>query len=165
MKYFSRLFFIVLLLSGCDKRYEDGPCLSFIKAENRICGVWRVDQADQAGLALLPTALDTLRSFTFDLNINSSKAMFLTLHDKNDSTVAECLVRPNERFTTLSFQLLSVQGYESALAPLFRNYPVLRDEQAWSINKLRRDEMWLSAFIADGEHQLKFQLVYDHQNP
>lgn len=164
MKKLILLVILTGLLAGCDKRYEEGPCLSFIKAENRICGVWKVQGAIAGNLDIPQPGLDTLQLYTFNFNINSSKALFLWLSGPDNTILAECLVRPDERYTTLSFQLLTIEGYETAVEPLLRHFPALAPDQAWEIDRLKRNEMWLSHYGQDGQDQLRFELLYDHQS-
>jgi len=164
MKKLLALIVLACLLSACEKRYEDGPCLSFIKAENRLCGEWNIAEATVQNTLVEGASADTLATYGFSFFMNSSKAYFLSLSDSSGITIAESLVRTNDRLTNLSFSLSPITGYEEAIAPLLRIFPALEPDQTWEISRLRREELWIHTTWQDANHELKFKLLNDFQS-
>lgn len=152
------------LLSSCEKRYEEGPCLSFITAENRLCGDWTLHQYLVEENPAEGAFADTMAMYHFVFNMNSSKAIFLSLKQPEGITIAESLVRPDERMTSLSFSLSPITGYVDQAAPLFRLVPALENDQAWEITRLKRKELWMQTRFQNLTYQLKFELAVDYQS-
>jgi hypothetical protein len=165
MRYAGLCVLLVLLFSACDKRYEDGPCVSFFKAENRVCGRWKVGQflKDQAD-GLTVAQKDTLDAYSFSVFRNLDQALFISVIDSSETVVAESLIRHDDRLTQLTFGLASIAGYETVFQVLGRIIPALGAEYTWRINRLKRNEFWMNTTEGGSRSEIRFSLLYDYQN-
>jgi hypothetical protein len=159
------LFFLLLSLASCDKRYEDGPCISFISPENRIAGRWKVaslliNGVDQTAVSNNDSLAKCSISFFRDLD----NAMFVSLIDSSNLVWAESLVRTDDRMIYLTFGLATIEGYEIAIEPIFHILPALATEKTWKILKLKRTEMWIETEYEGATHELRFKLLFDYDN-
>lgn len=152
------------LLVACDKRYEHGPALSFVKAENRLCGEWQAKEVLINQEAVSRELTDSLRSYLLIFNMNNSKCFVLTLRDTSGTTLAESLVRTDERLTQLTFGLQTLAGFETAAAAFYHAIPAFLEESAWTISRLKRQELWLERQQANRYFELHLDLVTDYQN-
>ncbi len=161
MKKLAFILLTLLLAPGCDKRYEEGPCLSFVKAENRLCGLWSVssmqlNEQERAG--------DTTELYRFSVFRNLEGSLYIQLTDTAGLVIAESLIRTDERLTELRFALVTIQGYEEDSAPLFRHCPALFGEAVWTILRLKREEMRLRTDYAWSRVIIDFSLETDYQH-
>lgn len=164
MKRIFILIIFIAVFSGCDKRYEDGPCISFVKAENRICGRWTIDKTVVDGTEKIVEAGDTLSWFVFSIFRNIENALFISMIDSNETVIAESLIRYDDRITKLTFVLCPITGYENTTASVFRQVPSLNEERIWTINRLLRKEFWINTYYENKEHEIRFTLLYDYQS-
>lgn len=156
---------LCLIAASCSKRYEDGPCLSFIKAKNRIAGRWKVEKLLIDGAeSTSVTSSDTLAICSFSFFRNTDNAMFVSLIDSSNTVWAESLVRYDERMTRLTFGLTAIVGYETNTMAIFHPLPALSAEQTWKITRLKRKEMWMHSIYSGNDHELRLKLLYDYDN-
>jgi hypothetical protein len=158
------LLSLLLVVAACDKRYEDGPAISFVKAKNRLCGLWRIDKVYTGDSEIPGLALDTLKVFDFSIFMNSGGAFFLQIIDTTSTTLAESLIRTDDRLTQLTFYPEPILGYENPFLPLQRNLQAMASENVWTITRLKRDELWMRTLSGSEETTLHFALITDYQN-
>lgn len=158
------LLLLMLVVAACDKRYEDGPAVSFVKARNRLCGLWRIDQVYSGDSEIPILAKDSLQGYDFSIFMNSGGAFFLQIIDTTSTTLAESLIRTDDRLTQLTFYPEPILGYENPLLPLQRNLPAMASENVWIITRLKRDELWIRTQSASEETTVHFSLITDYQN-
>jgi hypothetical protein len=162
-----RVLLLLLLcsfLASCEKRYEDGPCLSFIKPENRITGRWQLSSFLMDGTEQAPALNDTLPVYDFSFLRNSDNALFVSLIDSGDRVWAESLIRYDDRVIYLTFGLTVVEGYDYYIEKVFQALPALSVENTWQITRLKRKEMWMKTEHAGVIHELRFKLLFDYDN-
>jgi hypothetical protein len=164
----KRILVILLfcsLLAGCDKRYDDGPCLSFVKASNRLCGRWTVDKVLINGeQSYENSGADTLATFSFSISGNNNNAFYISLIDSSDAVFAESLLRVDSRIVNLDFNLEPIIGYEESTAIVYHVIPALEGEHSWIITKLKRKEMWMNTTDGSNTQEIRFSLLYDYDN-
>lgn len=154
---------ILVLASACSKRYEEGPCLSFIKPENRISGLWYIGQYLRDGAADESTAFrDTANVFRFSFYRNPERAFFVSLSDTTGNVLAESLIRSDDRYVYLTFGLIAIEDKINLSAPLFRLIPALSHENEWQIVRLKRKEMWMITSHGGQLHEIRFELLVDY---
>ncbi len=158
------LFIVAIIFVACDKRYEDGPCISFVKAENRVSGIWRIHEICVDNQPTANEACDTVEHFRLSFFMNNSKALFLAISDTSEKVFAECLVRYNDRITELSFEPITIEGYEASLAPLDRLIPPLAVDQTWTITRLKKSEMTLETLSNSRFYHMELRLLTDYPN-
>jgi hypothetical protein len=156
------LFFISLL--SCEKKYEDGPCISFIKPENRVNGRWKIDDVLVNGEQSPLADNDSLIICSFSFFRNTDNTMFVSLLDSSNIVWAESLVRTDSRMIYLSFNLSTIEGFDEAVKPVFHILPPLANENTWQITRLKRKEMWMRTVYSEVVYELKFQLLFDYEN-
>lgn len=164
MKYLSILIILALFFFSCEKRYEDGPCISFVKAENRLCGIWRIQNVVMGEVDASAESMDTLANFHIAFFMNNSKALYVSISDTSETVLAESVVRYNERFTELTFNALAIAGYEGRLLPLYHNCPALAQEHLWTITQLKKAETSLETEGQSVIHRLELRLETDYPN-
>lgn len=165
MKQGALLVLILLALSACDKRYEDGPCISFVKAENRLCGRWSLTQVTSDGTDIHSTIQkDTLSAYSISIFRNLDNALFIAVIDTQERILAESLIRYNDRLTELTFGLGVIQGYEASYLPFIRQCPRWEAENTMRITRLKREELWMETVSGSPFVETRFELIYDYQN-
>jgi hypothetical protein len=153
------------LLAGCDKRYEDGPCLSLVKASNRLCGRWTVDKVLLNEEQVYENSgTDTLSTFSFSISGNNNNAFYISLIDTSDAVFAESLLRVDDRIVNLIFDLEPIAGYEESTAAVYHVIPALEGDHSWTITKLKRKEMWMNTMDGSNTQEIRFSLLYDYDN-
>jgi hypothetical protein len=162
----SLLIIIIVALASlvsCDKKYEDGPCISFVKAEKRIIGKWEVDKIVIGEEIVSEKYFDNgfgAYNYTFSRNVENEK--FLILENiTNYHVVAQSRYYLNDENTEMTFFLKSFQQYYDEVAPLFNFVPALNDECKWTISRLKSKEMWIHTYYQDIYYEIHFKLVYD----
>lgn len=165
MRRWLSLMVIVMLFVSCDKRYEDGPCISFVKAENRLCGLWQISGLFRDGQDIYTAAtVDTLRLYKISIFRNIDRAFFVSVLDVSEMVIAESIIRHDDRMTMLTFDLTNIAGYEAQWESLIRNCPPLGTEHTWTISRLKKEEMWLDVPHENLENRLYLELISDYQN-
>jgi hypothetical protein len=84
MRKVALILVCACMFVACDKRYEDGPCLSFVKAENRLCGLWYIENMWVNDIEPSAVQMDTLNQFRIAFFMNSSKALFMSVSDTGE---------------------------------------------------------------------------------
>ena len=156
------LSFLVALAS-CDKKYDDGPCISFISAEKRIIGKWEIEKLI-VGQEILTDKYNSkgfnVYNYTFSRNIENEKFLILD-NSSNSHVVAQSRYYLNDENTEITFYLKSFQQYYDEVTPLFNFVPAFNDECKWTISRLKTKEMWIHTTYQDVYYEVHFKLVYD----
>lgn len=157
------VLFSLSLLYSCDKKYEDGPCISFVAAEKRIIGKWEVEKLVIGNEILTDTYISkgfNEYNYTFSRNVENEK--FLILENiANSHIVAQSRYYLNDENTEMTYYLKSFQQYYDEVTPLFNFVPAFNDECKWTISRLKSKEMWMHTTYQDVYYEVHFMLVYD----
>ncbi len=154
---------VIVSLISCDKKYDDGPCISFVKAEKRIIGRWEVENIIINHEIVTAKYTDKgfgVYNYTFSRNVDNEKFLILE-NSSNYHVVAQSRYYLNDENTEMTFYLKSFQQYYDEVAPLFNFVPALNDECKWVISRLKTKEMWIHTYYQDIYYEIRFKLVYD----
>jgi hypothetical protein len=153
---------LLLLLSACDKRYPEGPCLSFIKADNRIAGKWAITEL------AVNDSTEHVRAFadyTLSFFFNIEHLAFVNLvSNANDSIVAQGNVIINDRRTIMEFEMLRTAGNEAAADSILLRIPPFESKNEWAITRLKRKEMHIASLVGGKEYKISLELISDFDN-
>lgn len=162
----NKLWYILILLvfvaTACDKRYPEGPCLSFIKADNRIAGKWEISE-----MAINDSSftVPAFHNYTLSIFFNIEHLAFINIvSNSNDSIVAQGHVIINDRRTVMEISLLRAAGNEAAADSILLRIPPMESKSEWLITKLRQKEMHISTVSGNKEYKLSLDLVSDYDN-
>jgi hypothetical protein len=165
MKNFKLIIILSLLVAlvSCDKKYDDGPCISFVAAEKRIIGKWEIEKliVDKEIITDKYNSKGfNVYNYTFSRNVENEKFLILD-NISNSHVVAQSRYYLNDEITEITFYLKSFQQYYDEVTPLFNFVPAFNDECTWTINRLKSKEMWINTTYQDVHYEVHFKLVYD----
>jgi hypothetical protein len=165
MKNYKLIIILSLLaaLVSCDKKYDDGPCISFVAEQKRIIGKWEIEKL----IVNQEVLTDKYNSkgfnaynYTFSRNVENEKFLILD-NISNSHGVAQSRYYLNDENTERTFYLKSFQQYYDEVTPLFNFVPAFNDECKWTISRLKTKEMWINTTYQDVYYEVHFKLVYD----
>lgn len=165
MKYRISILILLIAFSACDKRYEDGPCVSFVKAENRLSGEWILKKVLREEQDFVTSSQQhSLETYRFRIFRNLEGAFFFQLADSTGIVLAENLVRTDDRMTELTFQPGIIAGFESEMDDVLEGIPPFQVERTWRICRLKKEELWISTEYESAGFELHFILGTDYPN-
>lgn len=161
MKRYLLIILTFITLLSCNKKYDEGPFISFIKPENRIAGLWEINSISVNDSII---SADTLSEFHFSFFTNNEKILFLQLVDTANIINAECFVYSDENTKYLTFKLSVISGFESGYSVVSSVIPALSEENTWEITRLKRKELSLITIYNNNLVKIEFLLIYDYDN-
>lgn len=153
IKPIRNIFALALILFtaiGCG-RYEDGPCISFRSAENRIIGKWKVEYFEVDGVDITQQWIDNY-DWEFEFYVDepsiTNRVLITGIRFYSDSNVvsyANSFWKLSNNEKTLSFDISNFT-FPPSDTLFIGIYPLQTYSSAtYIIRKLTKHEIWLSS--------------------